>query len=87
MDQFVDIHTHKSNAVEGVITPRSFGIHPWLTVSEITPIVAESFPQDALMVGECGLDKCKGGEWEYQKTVFLQQLDLAERLQKPVVVH
>lgn len=87
MDPYIDIHTHKSNAVEGVITPRSFGIHPWSIVSDLSPVVAQTFPQDIQMIGECGLDKCRGGAWELQQSVFLQQLQLAENLRKPVVVH
>lgn len=39
------------------------------------------------IVGECGLDKCCRTLWELQMRAFEWQLDIAERLDKPVVIH
>lgn len=88
----LDFHTHKPTA-EGVVTPRSFGIHPWQAdAEESTSYEAfearyRSAMQAAEWVGECGLDKVRGAAWERQVELFEWQLRLAEQLGKPVVVH
>lgn len=89
---FIDFHTHLPTA-EGVVTPRSFGIHPWHADQE-TDCDFESFSlrhlasfQDVDLVGECGLDKLRGPDLERQEEIFCWQLRIAEMLHKPVVVH
>ena len=65
----------------------SAGIHPWkadVTVwEEMEPVLRE-----AKIIGEIGLDNvwCNV-DMEMQSSVFLRQLELAEQLQKPVVLH
>lgn len=70
----------------------SVGIHPWDTVDEPT---AEQFAQLRLQaadsrcvaVGECGFDLLRGGPVERQQRVFLAHAELAEQLQKPLIIH
>ncbi len=70
----------------------SVGIHPWDTVDEPT---AEQFAQLRLQaadsrcvaVGECGFDLLCGGPVERQQRVFLAHAELAEQLQKPLIIH
>jgi TatD DNase family protein len=70
----------------------SIGIHPWFIVEERLESdfeILESKLQDAncLAVGECGLDKRIEVPMELQQLVFEKQLLLAQKYQKPVVIH
>ncbi|MBQ0015687.1 MAG: TatD family hydrolase [Bacteroidales bacterium] len=87
----LDFHTHKPTA-EGVITPRCFGIHPW--DADQYPDTIDPQPFEALAtngqlewIGECGIDALRGPSLSKQIDIFKQQLSLAERLNKPVVIH
>lgn len=73
----------------------SVGIHPW--------DVDEAWEQRldrlrgrlergdgawrVVAVGECGLDRSRGGDWELQKACFGAQVSLAEELGLPLIVH
>jgi TatD DNase family protein len=70
----------------------SIGIHPWFIVEERIETdlaIIESKLQEAncLAVGECGLDKRIEVPMELQQMVFEKQLLLAQKYQKPVVIH
>lgn len=39
------------------------------------------------MIGECGLDKCCNTPWAVQMEVFVSQIEIAEELGKPLVIH
>jgi len=70
----------------------SMGIHP-LYIDENRlesdfQIVAEKLAlTECLALGECGLDKRSETSFEIQQSVFERQLALAEKHQKPVVIH
>ena len=88
----IDFHTHRPTA-EGVITPRSFGIHPWF----VDEVHADSFEEfvvcykdrfdDAEIIGECGLDTVRGVSWDRQLQLFTWQLRIAEQDRKTIVIH
>jgi len=70
----------------------SIGIHPWFIIKERIEAdlaIIESKLQEAncLAVGECGLDKRTDIPMELQQMVFEKQLLLAQKYQKPVVIH
>ena len=70
----------------------SIGIHPWFIVEdriEADLEIIESKLQEAncLALGECGLDKRIEIPMELQQMVFEKQLLLAQKYQKPVVIH
>jgi Tat protein secretion system quality control protein TatD with DNase activity len=70
----------------------SIGIHPWFIVEgriEADLAIIESKLQEVncLAVGECGLDKRIDIPMELQQLVFERQLLLAQKYQKPVVIH
>lgn len=70
----------------------SIGIHPWFIVEERIKTdlaIIESKLQDAncLAMGECGLDKRIEISMALQQIVFEKQLLLAQKYQKPVVIH
>lgn len=70
----------------------SVGLHPWfLTVEnfendfkKLAQLVENQF---IIAIGECGLDKIKGTDFNFQMYAFERQIRLAESVSKPVVVH
>ena len=81
MAKLVDIHTHNPRA--GVLSPTMAGIHPWDAEREL-PMPDFSACD---IVGETGLDYSADASKEAQQELFLRHLDIAEKLQKPVVLH
>lgn len=70
----------------------SIGIHPWFIVEEqidadLAIIESKLQETNCLAVGECGLDKRTDIPMELQQIVFEKQLLLAQKYQKPVVIH
>lgn len=69
----------------------SIGIHPWNAGGQDERAFCNletllSNPQ-VLAVGECGLDRAKGPDFEIQKKVFIRQIELSESLSLPMVIH
>ena len=70
----------------------SVGIHPWyIDENEMEQQVEQmerfaSLP-GVKLIGECGLDRLKGTALDLQMKVFVAQIKLAEKLQKPVIIH
>ncbi|HLF51826.1 TatD family hydrolase [Flavobacterium sp.] len=70
----------------------SIGIHPWYIVEEqieadLQLIESKLQEKNCLAIGECGLDKRIEIPLDLQQSVFEKQLALAEKYQKPVVIH
>ena len=82
MGIYIDIHTHNPQADHP--TPTSAGIHPWHAASGL---IDEAAMHSADLIGEIGLDYACNVDRALQEQIFRQQLSLAERLHKPVVVH
>ena len=40
-----------------------------------------------LAIGECGLDRVCDVDFEIQKEVFIKQIELSERIAKPLIIH
>jgi TatD DNase family protein len=69
----------------------SAGIHPWY-LGENIEILLENLQKIAqnpncFAIGECGLDRNIDTDLALQTQVFTQQIQLAETLQKPVIIH
>ena len=77
----VDIHTHHPRA--GVLSPRMAGIHPW--DAEKGCMLPEFRECD--IIGETGLDYARDVDKAAQERLFRAQLETAEKLHKPVVLH
>lgn len=73
--------------------PRFFtvGIHPWqkeVTQEQFNIIEQAALEKRLLAVGECGIDRIKGGlSMDLQKRNFERQIEIAEHFSLPVVVH
>ena len=70
----------------------SIGIHPWYIVedrieADLAIIEEKIQTANCLAIGECGLDKRIEIPFSLQEEVFRKQLALAEKYQKPVVIH
>jgi TatD DNase family protein len=70
----------------------SIGIHPWYIVgdrveADLGIIESKLQEKNCLAAGECGLDKRIAIPLELQQTVFEKQLLLAQKYNKPVVIH
>lgn len=70
----------------------SAGIHPW-DVNPDAPLqhLFEGFEKlavrpETIAIGECGLDRLRG-DYACQSEVFIRQLEYAEALTKPVIIH
>jgi TatD DNase family protein len=79
------------NGAPGAIKAVSLGLHPW-HVDENYPTYVEMLKAAMLLtkivaVGEVGLDKIKGPEFWLQKEAFEAQIKLAERANKPLIIH
>lgn len=73
------------------VTP-SFGLHPWQVGNEpegwLADLEARLLGDPGAGVGEIGLDRwIEGHDLERQTGVFLSQLELAGRLQRPLSIH
>lgn len=82
-DLFLKIPTHH---------PLSLGLHPWY--AKLTELEAQmniltiNAQQDNVkLIGECGLDKLKGEKLENQLQILMRQIKLAEKLDKPLILH
>lgn len=69
----------------------SIGIHPWYLPEQLdnslAALYSEAAQSDVLAIGECGLDKVCDTEWSLQVYVFEKQIQLANDLQKPLIIH
>ena len=78
------------NPLEGQMY--SLGIHPWLTTQSVTPETWAKFEELAALpsvvaIGECGIDKLKGGLLYKQLIVLQRQIEISEKLAKPLILH
>lgn len=77
------------------IEPSSFysvGLHPWYISADTWKhqfaIVKEKCRlQNVLAIGEAGLDKVCSTDFALQQTVFAEHVQLANEVQKPLIVH
>ena len=99
--QVADIHTHNPLADNAIInldrleTPSrpealySVGWHPWWGTQEVDFEWVErtaASPQVAL-IGECGIDRLRGGDIPAQIELTRRHALLAEKLHKPLILH
>jgi len=70
----------------------SIGIHPWKipenfkkTLTDLEQLLKTN--PSIIAVGEIGLDKCCSTPFALQDIVFKKQLQLAEKYEKPIIIH
>lgn len=70
----------------------SVGIHPWDTVDGIAPDAFDELETVASLpcvaaIGECGVDLLKGAPLYRQLQIFKRQVEISEKLSKPLIIH
>lgn len=99
--QFFNSHTHFSFHPHFEILQReiglpcnkyhSSGVHPWNAEhynSKSIEDLNQLFDHKQLVaIGEIGLDKLKGPNFLIQESLFNTQIELAEKLKLPVIIH
>ena len=71
----------------------SIGIHPWTTTGPMPSKEDwETFERlaqlpEVVAIGECGIDKLKGGPMFKQLIVMNKQIEISEKLHKPLIIH
>lgn len=70
----------------------SIGVHPWFIERQNITEAMQTLTRMArqarvLAIGECGLDKCIATPLARQIEVFIAQIELAETLGKPLIIH
>lgn len=70
----------------------STGIHPWYIRQYNIPEVLEKIRaaasyKNVLAIGECGLDRLVNIPLAEQEQIFIEQIRIAEVVNKPVIVH
>lgn len=99
--EFFDFHHHDFNKKNGIynlklneIPPANYfsaGIHP----QDISPNFEEDFlwlktiskSENCVAIGECGLDGLIDIDENLQNEIFQKQIELANELQKPIIIH
>lgn len=97
---FIDIHTHDAGNEGDVLCLLSvdhtqnvshnqyysIGSHPWYsTFSAQIEVLGKK--SNCLAIGECGLDKLRGESLNIQIESFKKQIQVAERIGKPMIIH
>jgi TatD DNase family protein len=70
----------------------SVGLHPWYLSeaewkNEFSVVKNKSLLPNVVAIGEAGLDKVCSTDFSLQQTVFIQHIQLANELKKPLIVH
>ena len=86
----ISLRTFDSPLTEGQLY--SAGIHPWDTTdgpSDDALVRLEKLAGNGqiVMIGECGVDPAKGGPMFRQLQILKAQIDISERLKKPLILH
>ena len=91
-DQVLELVNQYPWEFDEAVSIYSIGIHPWYIdelrlESDLRTIEAKLRLSECLALGECGLDKRTDIPMPLQIEVFERQIALAEKYQKPLVLH
>ncbi|GEP50943.1 TatD family hydrolase [Flavobacterium noncentrifugens] len=91
-EKILEIVNQYPNEFTESIPNFSIGIHPWYIdenrIDDDLKIIESKLQQkNCLAIGECGLDKRIEKPMDLQAQVFESQLALAEKHQKPAIIH
>ena len=87
--ELVNQYPHEFN---NLVPNYSIGIHPWYIVedrieADFEILESKLADKKCLAIGECGLDKRIAISMDLQQNIFEKHLALAEKYQKPVIIH
>jgi TatD DNase family protein len=70
----------------------SYGFHPWYIDKEtyhdqLKKLEVIAHEKRCLAIGECGLDKLSKVDFDLQEEVFVEQIKIANKINKPLIIH
>lgn len=70
----------------------SYGIHPWdvnreTCYQQLDLLAVAVHEKRCIAIGECGLDKLSNSDFALQQEVFVEQIRLANKVKKPLIIH
>ncbi|MBS1652696.1 MAG: TatD family hydrolase [Bacteroidetes bacterium] len=70
----------------------SYGIHPWYinekTISDdLQKLELITTEKRCIAIGECGLDKLSSVDFKLQEKIFIEHINIANKVKKPIIVH
>jgi TatD DNase family protein len=70
----------------------SYGLHPWFIdkdtyLNQLEELERLIYEKRCVAIGECGLDKLSKVSFNLQEEVFIEQIKLANRVKKPLIIH
>ena len=70
----------------------SYGLHPWYIEKEtyeeqLHTLKIVVHEKRCLAIGECGLDKLSTVDFALQEEVFVEQIKIANQINKPLIIH
>ena len=69
----------------------SVGLHPWDVTGDdeknLQSIGEMAQNPQVLAIGECGFDTLKGPAHDLQEQAFIRQVEISERVRKPMILH
>jgi len=70
----------------------SYGLHPWYLnkktyEAQLAKLKVVAHEKRCLAIGECGLDKLSKVDFGFQEEVFIEQIKIANTINKPLIVH
>ena len=68
----------------------SLGIHPWNSIScdvQMDRLKRLAANERVVAIGETGIDKLRGPSLDEQLQLFIKQIEIAETVKKPLIIH
>ena len=65
----------------------SIGIHPWECQKSKVKSSMVQWLNGSTAIGECGIDRACGIDFDIQKDVFIKQIEISEQYNKPMIIH
>lgn len=73
----------------------SIGIHPWTTenmteneaATALKRIEKNAGLKQIIAIGECGIDRLRGGDRIFQEEIFKDHIRISENVKKPLIIH
>lgn len=70
----------------------TYGIHPWFLTNDnfqgqLEKVKKVTSETGIIAIGEAGFDKLRGPSFDLQRKAFREQVQLSERLRKPLIIH
>ena len=72
----------------------SIGLHPWQTdmpadnlAAAVDEVSRKAADGRVVAIGECGIDRLRGGDIETQTDIFRRHVAISEAYEKPLIIH